>query len=533
MVANGSLLMSTMLIMGDGGTDLGMLGGKQQYQSTDTLMALRRRERYLQRDLQNLLDAQSDGLMSGLQGRDDDDDDGDDSDDGNDHDHDDTSYGGNDRVRRAGDVASSGSTLRPSVADDMHRSKGPATLTRQSKKRYIPLRQARQAICHVMRDLAAIKAVEVDALTADEEANAAVLARMERWDEKRVGLEAEMDRIEHRSAEASRAAEARAETEALGSEIRGLEERLAELRLRHRRAREEAETLENRVQAQLSSYREARALLDKEVRAFIRDPPAQGNGLGVLAGGVTGNGKGKGYKSDLLRMSEALSFASMPPKRRTYELARETWMAEQKELARVLKRVTLEQEALEEGSRLWGSVSDLVTTFEGDLRAGLEKVAQHHPSINLPSQSTAGISDDANDSVESIDKLAARMDKVTAEIERSYRTAEERGWKLLLCCIGAELEAFRQGRHVLKDSLGLMGDGMGIGREKGRGDADEVRESKKGSIFQQNNADIANGTRLVNGHGAQGAEKLITDTDDVDEEPDPELLIARRESYID
>ena len=503
-------LMSSMFATENGNT----WSSSPRLKSRDKLAALQRREKYLQKELQALLDAQSDGLLSGLQGE-----------------------SSNDR-----DVATWEEGMRsPGPGDDVDKyTLIPTAMRRRTNRRNVPLRQARQAICHVMRDLAAIKAAEVDALTADEEVNASVLARMEHWDEKRVGLDEEMKRIEHHSMEAQRATEARAETEALGSEIRGLEQRLTELRLRHKRAREEAERLENRVQAQLSSFREARVLLDKEVREFVMDPPAQGVGLGLGLGG-DGHATGRetwrngGNSTQLVEEPEAVCFAKISPKRRTYGLARDIWKAEQKQLTRALKWVTLEQEALEEGSRLWESVSDMVTAFELDLRTGLEKLGRRS-SIVQPSSSlsppVAMPQNDDDDDVKSIETLAMRMDKTIREIENSYQIAENKGWKLLLCSIGAELEAFKQGRHVLRDSLGFTSCKSKIEGTDRRG-SDEFREMMKELSVHKQSAKEADKDMRINGRYNHKIETFINDDDDVDEEPDPELINARQDNYTE
>lgn len=486
--------------------------------STGTLVALQRREKYLQRELQALLDAQSDGLLRGLQ-----------------------SEGNDDR-----NIAPTDTGPRPlgrgNGDDGDGSSVMAAAVRRRAGKRNVPLRQTRQAICHVMRDLAAIKAAEVDALAADEEANASVLVRMEHWDKKRIGLDRELERIEHQSIEAKRATEARAETDALGSEIRDLEQKLAELRQRHNHAREEAERLENRVQAQLSSFREARVLLDKEVKEFVTDPPAQGVGLGLGLGlGGAGHAAGRRRQMNgndsiaLVEEPEAVYFASISPKRRTYELAKEVWKAEQKQLTSALKRVTLEQEALEEGSRLWESVSSMVTVFESDLKTGLEKIGERSSMI-LPSSSSSSSPPPLtmpgdSDNTKSMEKLATRMDKAIRELESSYRIAEEKGWKLLLCSIGAELEAFTQGRRVLKDSLGLTGGSSRIEQADKR-NGDEFREMMKELSVQEQNTKAFDEERQLNVRETNDTEHL-TNNDDVDEEPDPELMHTSQDNYID
>ena len=72
---------------------------------------------------------------------------------------------------------------------------------------------------------------------------------------------------------------------------------------------------------------------------------------------------------------------------------------------------------------------------------------------------------------------------------------------------------------MLGESLGLAGGGGG-------GD-DGVANDPRGRTDPV--------TGRVNGHddGTRDAERLVDDADDVDEEPDPELLITRQESYTD
>ncbi len=50
------------------------------------------------------------------------------------------------------------------------------------------------------------------------------------------------------------------------------------------------------------------------------------------------------------------------------------------------------------------------------------------------------------------------MDATTAGLQRSFRLAQSRDWNLLVCAIGAELDAFQQGRRLLRAALGLDND---------------------------------------------------------------------------
>jgi hypothetical protein len=52
----------------------------------------------------------------------------------------------------------------------------------------------------------------------------------------------------------------------------------------------------------------------------------------------------------------------------------------------------------------------------------------------------------------SIKGLISRMDRTMFYIESKLKLAESKNWKLLVCCIGAELEAFKQGREILENA---------------------------------------------------------------------------------
>jgi hypothetical protein len=47
------------------------------------------------------------------------------------------------------------------------------------------------------------------------------------------------------------------------------------------------------------------------------------------------------------------------------------------------------------------------------------------------------------------------MDNVMGFLDQRLQEAEDKDWKLLICCIGAELEAFREGREILMQASGL------------------------------------------------------------------------------
>ena len=470
--------------------DTQLRGTDRVYHSPNTLAALRRREKHLQANLQDLLDAQSDGLLRGLRGDD---------------------VG----IRETTDIASSESTLRPMDIN-------PISPARVRKKNSRSLKRARKDIWLVMRDLALVKSNEAEALAADEAANTAVLTQMDEWDQKREGLDAELDRIEHRSKDTKRAAAARAETKVLEREIHELEGKLSELRTRHKYAQQEAETLENRVQAQLSSFKEARTLLDKDIREFVRNPPPQQSAFLRESGNRGGKGKLNNDEGG------ALSFTAIPPKRRTYELAKEIWSAERKELQLTMERIVLEREALEEGSKLWQDVVNLIITFETDLSNALRQVSQDQSVISAPSP----IGTTFHENVPNLTQFISRMDSTVKDIEDAYSFAKHKGWKLLLCCIGAELEAFKQGQQLLRDSSTLDNT-----KNHSSYSNTDPEDNGTNDFADEPNDDDEDITDKPITHSRKGSAALFNFRDavtaddedaDVDEEPDPELLITQR-----
>jgi hypothetical protein len=54
-------------------------------------------------------------------------------------------------------------------------------------------------------------------------------------------------------------------------------------------------------------------------------------------------------------------------------------------------------------------------------------------------------------------KQVSKMGSVIEKLEETTKIAEEKGWNLLICAVGAELEAFKQGEGILKGALEMTG----------------------------------------------------------------------------
>jgi len=92
-----------------------------------------------------------------------------------------------------------------------------------------------------------------------------------------------------------------------------------------------------------------------------------------------------------------------------------------------------EREALQAGEAMWADCVDIVTTFEADLRTQMKE----------------------GQDAEMLKRQSEKMRVVVKRLEDCARIAEGKGWNLLICAVGAELAAFKEGEEILKGALGV------------------------------------------------------------------------------
>jgi hypothetical protein len=153
-----------------------------------------------------------------------------------------------------------------------------------------------------------------------------------------------------------------------------------------------------------------------------------------------------------------MNFLSLQPRRRTLEMAADYLRTAQNDLTRQRTAAETERDALEDGAVVWEDVINEVTTFERKLRAEM-RTLRSPPAQDtaLGRQRTANSSFNSSqqsyNTAEGMHGLLRAMDEAILLLESKFKLAEARDWKLLVCCIGAELEAFREGRGILEDAL--------------------------------------------------------------------------------
>lgn len=273
-----------------------------------------------------------------------------------------------------------------------------------------------------MRELLSLKEDERQIIDSELSDRREALRDVERFTDKREGLEEAIARIQSEDA-VGRIEELGQQSKELEEEIREMELRLMRMRGRHMAMLGEISELQNAVDSRLSSYKESLILLDKNVLRYLESPPIQPLPT-------------SGHSTP--------TFYALNPKRRTLEMAKEHWANEQVELRMRRRRVEREITALNQGGSAWYKTINTVTEFE---KALAEVMQQSMVLPSCPGAVPEGI-DKTN-----ADRILDLMDKTTAQLETLLQEAEDKNWNLLICCVGAELEAFRQAKPLLLSIL--------------------------------------------------------------------------------
>ncbi|BCS20985.1 uncharacterized protein APUU_21417A [Aspergillus puulaauensis] len=353
----------------------------------DPLRHVERQARHIQRNLQHLIDAQSEGLLAGLGGQ----------------------------QPEFGTPNESNLSYSESVSS-RGASKSP---TRRLSNKKIGLRSAREGIFTSMYDLMRLREEELEILSYRKEEMNSGLNEIETFNTKRSGLEDAISTMNN-DRETRRSRELRDESATLEVQIHELENKLAQMKSKHRHVVQELSQIENSVEAKMSSYKASLSLLENDIRKFLADPPVK-----APARGTVGE-----------------SFYSLKSNRRTLEMAQEHWKKEQSELQQRQNEIDAEIEALEEGGDVWKRVVTAISGFEGRLRTGMRRSIKTQEQL-LKEDGAAFNKGRLSHDI--MDDLSETTDLVELHLDH----AEQKNWKLLVCCISAELQALREARQML------------------------------------------------------------------------------------
>ena len=397
---------------------------------------LQDRQNELEADLQFLLDAQSEGLLRGLE------------------------------AGMIDDQASTGSTT-PTA-----QSVRSASARRAPKvaRRKPGLRSSRKGIYNAIRALSTVKDEELEGIDEDIREKETTLEQIDEWEKKKLGLEEASMTVESNE-DTVRVQRLRQQADTLQGEINHVELQLSDMKARHRKLVRQATAAENSVQAKMASYTSSLRMLEEDVQKFLSLQPTEDNARPLSRDGQT-------------------SMWELPAKRRTLQMAKEDWSGAKESLMQQREDTTFEKEALDEGAVVWKEVVTQITDFERRLRAEMS---------NLPAATPDGDIDATpaqTDAPQRLRDVLGQMGSLTETLESKFELAKERNWNLLIAAIGAELEAIRKGRELLEN---VLGSAEGQPEELAETSEDDKLDPNPGEEIQKLDESFETRRRLSNG----------------------------------
>ncbi|KAK5045428.1 hypothetical protein LTR84_009292 [Exophiala bonariae] len=373
----------------------------------DPFLPVERASKSLERTLQGLLDAQSEGLSAGV------------------------SADEVDNVSSVGSPTPTPSVVTPTTRRDS----GLKTIPiRQPKAKKISLRRARMGLGKAMKEFADLKTHELKLIEREVVVRDEALKQVSDLSNQRTVLDDKIYQIQHQDTSVG----LQSEVQKVEQEIREVENTLFELKARHRQLKARLREEDSTKGSRLSSYSESLRLNDTQTRTFLRHPPVP-----------------QGLRPDFSSGMYALK-----PERRTLQMAQEQWTTEKDVLNLRKSDVESEKLALEEGSSLWRDVVGRITAFEQELRAQTRDLSQSQLQSYAGDPALAKLGLDASMQV-ILSKLSALME----DLERDLNVAEQRGWNLLVCAIGAERAALELARGLLVETSDVANGGGGGGHD--------------------------------------------------------------------
>ncbi|KHN95441.1 Autophagy-related protein 28 [Metarhizium album ARSEF 1941] len=399
--------------------------------------SLRYRKRALETDIQRLLDSQVAGLMSGSQ-------------------YENSSLAGRDFGvhRDTGSSTPTGTFYSTTTSSRTSRSLYmPLTSTEEgniipvrqpANNRSLGLRSARNGLRRAILSLVELHEEEIDKIDTAIEERQSALAQLNRLGTRRLGIQAKLTSVDDDPNEplGRQLRELDARYKSVQEEIGTLEEKLMSLRNQRRWLREKMDDAKGKRDAGLSGYRGALRDVDSELALLVRRPAFLPLDPAVF-------GTDGGALCEDIALSGGLDFFCLIPERRTPEMAESWWEAELRILKKQRTQVYNDRQALAKGAVLWEHVVALVSGFEDELRGAL------NDGIRSTALTSVKGKENAIPERDLIQTQLITLNRVLQELEGAMRQAESQSWNLLICAIGAELEAFREGQSVLEGLLTL------------------------------------------------------------------------------
>ncbi|KAF2857318.1 hypothetical protein K470DRAFT_273372 [Piedraia hortae CBS 480.64] len=258
------------------------------------------------------------------------------------------------------------------------------------------IRDIRTHICDAMATLVRIKETQITQLGRSREADAASLTYIDGFLAQRETLGEEERNLELESVQdEERMGKLHSHAANLQTQIDDMEEVLARLKADHAQAVDEIKCIRNALRTRNDTVQRQRQTLERNIHTYVqRQASASGKKLRSL---------------EALRAATARS-------RDVSHGARE--------------EAKFESDALQEGVKFWEQTVNSLQTFERAVASAINSGTN----------------------------MDALFEDMIGELEERMETVKEKGWNLMICAIGAELEAVRTGRKLLPVSASLLDD---------------------------------------------------------------------------
>lgn len=313
---------------------------------------------------------------------------------------------------------------------------------RQPRKSRRPgIRTARHSLLQSMVALADFKAEEDARISSAVSQRKMALARLRKLAASQQTITSELQALDEDEEEplGKELKDLQSQRASLTDEIKQLEERLVGLRNKRRWVDSRMDDVRNRREAGLSGYKGALKEVEADIDDFVRRPSIKPLDRELWASHRLEEYEQGGEAESSPGGEE---FLRLIPERRTLDMARSWWEAEILILENRRRQVDRDREALEAGERLWGEIIDLVTNYEAtimDLVKGGSSTRKGKEKVPKPEDITG--------------QLLEQMGNVTGALEEKLKVSEENQWNLLICAVGAELDAFNEAERVLRRGL--------------------------------------------------------------------------------
>ncbi|KAI1164658.1 hypothetical protein F5B18DRAFT_242961 [Nemania serpens] len=321
---------------------------------------------------------------------------------------------------------------------------------RQPKKRHLSKREARLGIARCMSLLSDLKNEEEAYIATALAERRAALSRLRNLSTKRDSIVAEMKRIESDSHRPLKNEIRKMEHQhrAVCDNILGLEERLRQLK--HAKSRLESRIAEAKSarDSELSGYKGALNECDKQVENVMNYPKVSVLEVeGLMA-------RDADLRALVGQHISGFEFLSLRPERRTPPMAEDWWGGEVQVLELRKAAVDKERAALDEGTRLWQDMLGRLEEHDRHLKSTFDAMARYASEQQHASE--------FGDLGEVLKKQYAMCNETTHELEELYDYTETQGWTLLVTALGAEINYFRGLKTQLGDTLHFVGWADGV-----------------------------------------------------------------------